>query len=76
MNRCALNPHRLKVVIAFGFTAVCGLLATFLVWVSPNPMPAANAQLLAAFIAMFSAGGYALLRALNSSPRGPRRRSG
>lgn len=54
-----------KTIAALLFAALCGTLASFVVWISPSPMPAGNAQLLAAFIGLFSAGGYALLRALN-----------
>ena len=60
------DPH--KILAVLGLTAICGILASIVVWTSPSPMPAGHAQLLAALIALFTAGGYALLRALSSKP--------
>jgi membrane protease YdiL (CAAX protease family) len=57
-------PNSLPLIAVLGFTSLCGVLAAAVVYLSPNPMPAGHAQFLAALIALFSAGGYALFRAL------------
>jgi hypothetical protein len=59
----------LNSLLLFGFAAMCGGLASLVVWISPNPMPAGNAQLLAALIALMSAGGYGLIKSVTSKPR-------
>jgi hypothetical protein len=55
----------LPLFVVLGFTTFCAVMAGVVVYIAPSPIPAGYAQLLAAFIALFTAGGYQLFKYLN-----------
>jgi hypothetical protein len=66
----------IKSYVVLGLTVLCGALSIGVIVISPNPMPASYGQALAAFLAMFSAGGIALIRDLSVRPARKRQRVG
>lgn len=55
-----------RVVALFCLALLCAGMGIAIVWRSPDPMPGAHAQLLAAFIAGFSTTVVVLLRMLGT----------
>jgi hypothetical protein len=55
---------KVRIISLFILLVLSGGAAAAILWLSPNPIPLGNAELLAACLAMFSASGVALVRML------------
>lgn len=58
---------KVRIISLFILFGLSGIFAGAIVWLSPNPLPMANTQLLTACIALFSASGIGLIRMLNAT---------